>query len=769
MPFRVAGTNVFSGAATTLAPVVPAGAKNGDLLVLVVSVATGVAQTWGGLSGWTQEKNLTANSPQTVIYRKFCNGDAGATVNPTWQTSAACVAGIIAYNGVDSVTPIDTSSSSSGTGTTTIQYGTAIIPLKSIILAIGVDLGGSNAPGIPTGYTGRQSSNSNVGLQFSDKDSLASSTGAVTSVAGGSVGWHGCLLSLRLVQSPTFRDLATGFFNPGTSKTLAVPASTQIGDITIASIHWTSNPGTVTLPSGWVQMLSPTAGSSGIYYGLYYKIATVAGAQSYNWSWVNNFSGDIVYLNFVGGTVDVTGTLSTTQTASEITTTSSDDLLVYISITVSATVTPPAGMTEITELGSILVQEVAVEQRGASGVTGSRVSTGGGGVYGSILFALKPPTGKPKARSARATHAASATSIVANVPPNIIDGDFLLALVSWNLSVSSIAPPAGWTEIESYSADTPNFKAYTRTASSEPGTYTWSWTNSSISAAIILALEGGGTLDVDGLIETDITSTVNFPSIVSLGAPRLLLFASTLFGANAQITPPVGSVEVVDFFDSNGSRNLAWEIQTVAAATGARTAASGSSDNVGYIIAISGNTLPGTPTNLSRQGVNTDTTPLFQADVSDPDSGQNVKARFEVWDSGHSTLLGTVDSSFVAGSGTVTAEYSSGLVVGTYEVRAKAIDTLGAESGYTSYVVFTVTTQIDDDTTFLWDIDELVVKDIVFLWNVLVSNSKDVIFLWNVFTAPSLVRDITFLWDTYPVWTNQPYEGSVPTWQEVTP
>ncbi|MEX2398806.1 MAG: glycine-rich domain-containing protein [Candidatus Saccharimonadales bacterium] len=107
------------------------------------------------------------------------------------------------------------------------------------------------------------------------------------------------------------------------------------------------------------------------------------------------------------------------------------------------------------------------------------------------------------------------------------------------------------------------------------------------------------------------------------------------------------------------------------------------------VILYIANIAPDVPTTLQVTSQNIDTTPSFSCDVSDPNTGDDVKARFEVSTSAGSTV-GTVDSAFVTTSGTVTAEYTTALDVGEYRVRVKAIDEHGEESAYTNYVDFSI-------------------------------------------------------------------------------
>lgn len=178
------------------------------------------------------------------------------------------------------------------------------------------------------------------------------------------------------------------------------------------------------------------------------------------------------------------------------------------------------------------------------------------------------------------------------------------------------------------------------------------------------------------------------------------------------------------------------------------------------------NVNPSTPTNLQRTGLQTDTTPNFSADISDLNTSQQIKARFEIYQSDGTTLIATVDSAFRTGAGTVTAEYGTALPVGTYKVKAKTIDDLGLESGYTSLLTFNVTTSVSKDLTLLWNIREAGIKNLTLLWNILENSAKTLTVLWRT-KELSEPKDLTLRWNTNPPWEEVTENDT--DWEEVYP
>jgi hypothetical protein len=173
---------------------------------------------------------------------------------------------------------------------------------------------------------------------------------------------------------------------------------------------------------------------------------------------------------------------------------------------------------------------------------------------------------------------------------------------------------------------------------------------------------------------------------------------------------------------------------------------------------------PNTPSSLQRTGENTDTTPNFSAVVSDPDLN-TVKARFEIYQNDGVTFVGQVDSPFVASGSTATAEYTIALTVGSYKVRAKAIDSNAMESGWTALVSFNVKASVFKDLIQLWNTYAYVTDDSIYLWDVDAGNVKDLNIKWDVLVTAGL-KDLILLWNQKTPWTKLPESSSI--WTKVS-
>lgn len=571
--------------------------------MLGIVVNTGTAQTFTGLTGWTQVLNLNVNSPVLAVFTKRCtSGDIGATVVIGWTTTANAGAAILAYTGVDSVTPIDTTASSNAASGSTINYGTATAPLNDLIVSIGaITNSGSVSTGTPAGFTSRVDLQTAVVFGMHDKQVTAGSTGAVTSSsASASSTSQGVLLALRPAQVPAWRASALTSGIASTSFAVACAASTQIGDTILAMFEWASTPGTVTPPAGWTTLIPAAAdGNGGNYFGVYSFVATAAGSTTFTFAWSTSVpSGGATMSSFAGvGSVDVVGAFSgnasSPVTFTGVTTTDTDELLVALAVHASNTSLVSPGMVNVTgPLGAYDYHQVLVEAAPVAVATGTRVLTGAAAFTGGVLVALKPPVKRVKVRGAARNVQAGGTSVSATLPPNQTAGDYAVVVVHWNNNPGTVTDPSGWTVIESDLAGTNNvwMKAYAKITGASEAAPTISWVNSIAALSHSACTIGAVTLDVDGHTTTGASNLANFPSVTTTGGRLVLFFASAPQTSGTTVySPPTGATEVMDPGSSTFASEISYEMTAAAAATGARSAANNDSftnNTLGYVVTL---------------------------------------------------------------------------------------------------------------------------------------------------------------------------------------
>ncbi len=189
-------------------------------------------------------------------------------------------------------------------------------------------------------------------------------------------------------------------------------------------------------------------------------------------------------------------------------------------------------------------------------------------------------------------NASTSTNLTLNKPSTVIAGHVLIAQVVFRTPTNVVTPPSGWILIRrDETSSTIGMASYYKVAtSSEPATYTWTF-----SASVLLA---GGIADFSG-VKT--SSPINaqagsFQSGTSMIAPsitttvpntELVFFSSaSLVGT---VSPPNGMTEDWDMTNnSNITAFMADQDNPASGATGTRTATcSVSGGNLGQLIALS--------------------------------------------------------------------------------------------------------------------------------------------------------------------------------------
>lgn len=196
---------------------------------------------------------------------------------------------------------------------------------------------------------------------------------------------------------------------------------------------------------------------------------------------------------------------------------------------------------------------------------------------------------------------ASGTSVVANKPSSLANGDLLVAYCFSSLSAATWTAPSGWNQSAGQSTVRSTFAFYkpVPTASAETAPdYTFSFTGGSGRGLIIICRVTGadlsGPIDAAGTGTTTGVSTIVAPGVTTDGGPSSLLlgFWSTSNATTtlSVITPPGTEVANVSTAPAASSYiSLSKETLTTAGATGTRTATDspGAGSGVtGFLLAI---------------------------------------------------------------------------------------------------------------------------------------------------------------------------------------
>lgn len=182
---------------------------------------------------------------------------------------------------------------------------------------------------------------------------------------------------------------------------------------------------------------------------------------------------------------------------------------------------------------------------------------------GAVANAIEPI---PEFVSASSARGAGSFNITA--PANIQNGDMLVALVMNNTRQAASSVPTGWNLIASRASAGPQI--FTKIASSEPATYTFSFPAGN-AAGIVLAYRGVDTVDAVGVF-----SDTNSADSITATKAGVLLAHFTVLNAAAQPAAPSGmtfrefsgglnpSLAVFDLIPSgtgvSGAKNVTWSI-----------------------------------------------------------------------------------------------------------------------------------------------------------------------------------------------------------------
>lgn len=173
-------------------------------------------------------------------------------------------------------------------------------------------------------------------------------------------------------------------------------------------------------------------------------------------------------------------------------------------------------------------------------------------------------------------------NLTINVPAGTTDGDCMLAFVLTGTATTA-ATQASWTTLDSQTGG-PTVKSFSRIASSEPASYTFTVVDAQASIGGIVTYSGShATTPVNQHAAFNrLTSTTNVSATTvtpSVDACMIVFIGGS--GAGASMTPPSGYTERVDVDNGGGGLNIEFAelLQTTATATGTVTATNNASAN----------------------------------------------------------------------------------------------------------------------------------------------------------------------------------------------
>lgn len=239
---------------TTIVVTKPAGVATNDVLLAAVSVDQ--TPTITPPAGWTLVRSDANGTTQTqAIYWHAAGASEPATYTFTFGAPvASAVAGLVAYSGVDTTSPIDVAGGQSNAASSSITAPSVTTTVANTMLVgfFGLDNDATISP--PSGMTERwdvdAQGTADEGAEAADvATATAGATGTKVATASISDLSIGQLVALKPSGTIAFRSAASAETFPTTSLAISKPAGTAADDVLLAVVTSRSDP-TITPPAG---------------------------------------------------------------------------------------------------------------------------------------------------------------------------------------------------------------------------------------------------------------------------------------------------------------------------------------------------------------------------------------------------------------------------------------------------------------------------------------------------------------------------------------
>ncbi len=225
---------------TSLTISVPSGTAANDLLLATISTDGDV--TFNTPTGWTllNQGPSPGNDSTLAVFYRIAGGSEPTTYTFTWSGNQQAAGAILRYTGVDSITPINTFATATGTSASpTAPSVTTTVADTMVVRIFGADFSGTISP--PPGNTlrvGLSSSTGNGATSLGAADLTQAAAGATGTAAFTYVNeqWRSMTVALAPSKFPGCADLnnstpgtnLSGVVNtyyPGTTGTVSIGAT----------------------------------------------------------------------------------------------------------------------------------------------------------------------------------------------------------------------------------------------------------------------------------------------------------------------------------------------------------------------------------------------------------------------------------------------------------------------------------------------------------------------------------------------------------------
>jgi hypothetical protein len=276
---RAADSAVYRGSGTSIVLNAPSGLAAGDVEIAQTWINATVSVTITPPAGWTAIRNdevhATRYTDQYLFYH-VAGTSEGSSYTFTSSNSGRGGGAIVAYTGVNKVTPVDASGCTGGTGTGSgfqNAYAPALTTKRFYdqLLFMGIDASETlTQTPYAQGLTQQWFNIAVSSTVMAGYDATLAAAGTTTAVTNLLPGGHmaiGCQVALAPSSTITVHSVGTIYNNETGGNPLAsvlnAPPAITSGDILVAEVWFLSaNPTyvpTVTPPSGWTQLRSDNA------------------------------------------------------------------------------------------------------------------------------------------------------------------------------------------------------------------------------------------------------------------------------------------------------------------------------------------------------------------------------------------------------------------------------------------------------------------------------------------------------------------------------
>lgn len=371
----------------------PSGIQNGDLLIAIVySNTTNLTITLP--SGFVAIFSDLSGNGSWYIAQKIASGESGNYAF-TWSTTNSSTISVLVYRNATTINTVG-ALTTSGAGTTVSASSITPSSRGTLCLAYLIEAGASSLS-TPSGTTQRvlYTANSPVMAVYdlSNQANTATSSYSLTWTGSGVSSAIQFQVSNEINIAPTFIASATAT-TTSPNLTIAKPTgsgsnTTQEGDLMIAFMYGSGGATTWTGDTGWTEVLDIGITTS---TRIAYKVAGASEGSNYTFTF--NASGRSVtgcILTYRLAAYDVVGAVSTSSTASSITTSASQSILIasYATGSASTTMSAPPGMTSRASDNDASGPSFGVfDQIIQKGSSGSRTTTTSTGAC--AMLSIKP-------------------------------------------------------------------------------------------------------------------------------------------------------------------------------------------------------------------------------------------------------------------------------------------------------------------------------------------------------------------------------------------